>query len=190
MFHEAPTALLDVAALRELWEQVDFFESLGQAADAVTPLRAFVRAHPRASEAPYLRWWALANRHGLETHSPQALYEQHYQRPLPVADMADGLESDEGLLQALTRDWPGDAARAILEAALASQPGDPAAPLQVRTLAAFDDLIVLHGVWHGRSVLGQAPAAPQTADAAPTDGALEFDWSAWTPTSSDAPALR
>ena len=165
VFQEVPIALLDIAALHELWERVDFFESLGQAADAVAALRAFVLAHPRASEAPYLRWWALARKHGLDTRSPQATYEQHYQRLLAVADTADGVEADPGLLHALTRGWPGDAARATLEAALASQPGDPAAPLQVRTLAAFDDLIVLHGVLDLLPVLAQAPLAPSAAPA-------------------------
>ncbi|MCX7662536.1 MAG: hypothetical protein N2Z61_02140 [Tepidimonas fonticaldi] len=243
VFQEVPIALLDIATLHELWERVDFFESLGQAADAVAALRAFVLAHPRASEAPYLRWWALARKHGLDTRSPQATYEQHYQRLLAVADTADGVEADPGLLQALTRGWPGDAARATLEAALASQPGDPAAPLQVRTLAAFDDLIVLHGVLDLLPVLAQAPLAssaapagpsaaaaaaandtqgavaadgaasvldfelpditdlpptptatptpaPPAAGAAPSDGALDFDWSGWQPPASNAPPPR
>ena len=190
VFQEVPIALLDVAALRELWEQVDFFESLGQVADAVATLQAFVLAHPRASEAPYLRWWALARKHGLETRSLQAMYEQHYQRLLAPPEPADGVESDSRLIQSLTRDWPGETARATLEAALASQPGDPAALLQVRTLAAFDDLIMLHGVLHGLRVLEKTPTAAPAAGTAPSDGALDFDWNAWTPTSSDAPALR
>ncbi|MFN3610447.1 FimV family protein [Tepidimonas sp.] len=231
VFQEVPIALLDVAALHELWERVDFFESLGQAADAVAALRAFVLAHPRASEAPYLRWWALARKHGLDTRSPQAMYEQHYQRLLAVAESADGVEADPGLVRALTRGWPGDAARAMLESALASQPGDPSAPLQVRTLAAFDDLIVLHGVLDLLPVLAQAPQAPSAAPAdspaaaadgvasaldfelpditdlppaptmtptpaplaagaAPSDGALDFNWSGWQPPASSAPPPR
>lgn len=171
VFQEVPIALLDIAALHELWERVDFFESLGQPADAVAALRTFVLAHPRASEAPYLRWMALARKHGLDTRSPQATYEQHYQRLLAEAESADGVEADPRLLQALTRGWPGDAVRAILESALASQPGDPAAPLQVRTLAAFDDLIVLHGVLDLLPVLAQAPLDPSAAPAGSTAAA-------------------
>ncbi|WP_425973558.1 hypothetical protein [Tepidimonas sp. HKU78] len=150
---------LDVAALHDLWEQVDFFDSLGQAGDAIAALSAFVRAHPRASEAPYLRWWTLARRHGLDSRTLQTLYEQHYHRLLVVDDADAGLEADAALMQALTATWPGEQARAIVVAALASQPGDPGSPLHVRTLAAFDDLITLHGVLDLLPVLGPMPEA-------------------------------
>ncbi|MEW6693356.1 MAG: hypothetical protein AB1371_00115 [Pseudomonadota bacterium] len=204
VFQEVPIAALDVAALHALWEQVDFFESLGQAADAVAALRAFVQAHPRASEAPYLRWWALAQAHGLDTRLPQAMYEQHFQRLLAREPGTEGVEADRALVQALVAQWPTDAARRHIEAALASQPGDPATPLRVRTLTAFDDLLVLHGVLDllldvapapgvaGAAAAGtggmgaQALGAAATTDVAlpaPTEsGALDFelpDISAW-----------
>lgn len=167
VFQEVPIAPLDFAALHELWERVDFFESLGQAGDAIAALRAFVQAHPRASEAPYLRWWALARQHGLDTRLPQATYEQHYQRLLAADAESVGVEADPALLAVLAREWPGGGARACVEAALASQPGDPAAPLRVRTLAAFDDLIVLHGVLDLLPVLAQAPLAPTSPAVTP-----------------------
>jgi len=150
---------LDVAALHDLWEQVDFFDSLGHAGDAIAALSAFVRAHPRASEAPYLRWWTLARRHGQDSRTLQTLYEQHYQRLLVVDETDAGLEADAALMQALTAAWPGEQARAIVVAALASQPGDPGSPLHVRTLAAFDDLITLHGVLGLLPMLGPMPEA-------------------------------
>jgi hypothetical protein len=156
---ETPIAILDMAALHDLWERADFFESLGQAGDAIAALSAFVRAHPRASEAPYLRWWTLARRHGLDSRTLQTLYEQHYHRLLVVDDADAGLEADAALMQALTATWPGEQARAIVVAALASQPGDPGSPLHVRTLAAFDDLITLHGVLDLLPVLGPMPEA-------------------------------
>jgi len=174
VFQEVPVAALDVGSLHELWERVDFFESLGQAGDAIAALRAFVQAHPRASEAPYLRWWALAKRHGLDTRLPQATYEQHFQRLLVGDGPGGGLEADAPLMADILRDWPGDAVRTTIEAALASQPGDPSGSLHIRSLTAFDDLIVLHGVLDLLPVQAQAPAvvAPPP-DAGPS--VLDFE---------------
>lgn len=174
VFQEVPVAALDFGSLHELWERVDFFESLGQAGDAIAALRAFVQAHPRASEAPYLRWWALANRHGLDTRLPQATYEQHFQRLLVGDGPGGGLEADAPLMADILRDWPGDAVRTTIEAALASQPGDPSGGLHIRSLTAFDDLIVLHGVLDLLPVLAQAPAVVATPpDAGPS--VLDFE---------------
>lgn len=190
--HDEPAvAALDLAALHELWERVDFFEDLGQIADAVAALRSFVLAHPRASEAPYLRWWRLASEHGLDARLAQATYEQHYHRLLQGDGRRGTLLDDAALLQRLQAEWPGQQARATVEQALASQPdAEGQALLAVRSLAAFDDLITLHGVLDLLPLLpmteagAPAPAASAKAD----DHVIEFDLSGWTLPPAPPPA--
>ncbi|MDW8335386.1 MAG: hypothetical protein RMK34_00250 [Tepidimonas sp.] len=182
-----PAAPLDLAALHELWERVAFFEDLGQIADAVAALRSFVLAHPRASEAPYLRWWALANEHGLDVGLAQTTYEQHYHRLLQGDARQGTLLDDRALLQRLQGCWPGDEARALLEAALASQPDEQGqSVLSVRSLAAFDDLITLHGVLDLLPLLPMTEPTP-AAQAAAADSTIEFDFSGWSPAPVAAP---
>ena len=185
----APVATLDLAALHELWERVDFFEDLGQIADAVAALRSFVLAHPRSSEAPYLRWWQLASLHGLDVRLAQATYEQHYHHLLQAEDRGGTLLDDAALLQRLQAEWPGPQARATLEAALASQPDEAGrALLSVRSLAAFDDLITLHGVLDLLPLLPLIePAAATPAATAADDDGIEFDFSGWSLPPSAAP---
>ena len=176
VFQEVPVAPLDPAALHDLWSRVDFFESLGQIGDAVAALRTFVQAYPRACEAPYLRWWALAQQHNRDPRSAQAMYEQHYQRLMPMAiDDPAGLEADTALITALQHDWPTEAARARIEAALVSQPGEPLAPLQVRTLAAFDDLITLHGLLDLLPLMESAAAPAAAAASQGVPSMLDFE---------------
>ncbi|MFN3957260.1 MAG: hypothetical protein ACK4Q6_07045 [Tepidimonas ignava] len=178
-----PAAALDFAALHELWERVTFFEDLGQAADAVAALRSFVLAHPGASEAPYLRWWHVAKLNGLDARLAQVTYEQHYHRLLAPDDGRATLLDDGALLQALQAHWPGAEARHLIETALASQPGDAGSPLQVRTVAAFDDLITLHGML---DLLPLLPLTEGTAPAADDDHVIDFDFSGWQPPGAPA----
>ncbi|TSE25515.1 hypothetical protein Tsedi_01433 [Tepidimonas sediminis] len=190
-FEPAPVAALDLAALHELWERVDFFEDLGQIADAVAALRSFVLAHPRASEAPYLRWWRLASEHGLDARLAQATYEQHYHRLLQGDGRRGTLLDDAALLQRLQAEWPGQQARATVEQALASQPdAEGQALLAVRSLAAFDDLITLHGVLDLLPLLPLTEADPAAPAAAPKadDHVIEFDLSGWTLPPAPPPA--
>lgn len=183
----SPAAPLDLAALHELWERVAFFEDLGQIADAVAALRSFVLAHPCASEAPYWRWWALANEHGLDVGLAQTTYEQHYHRLLQGDARQGTLLDDLALLQRLQGCWPGDDARALLEAALASQPDERGqSVLSVRSLAAFDDLITLHGMLDLLPLLPMTEPTP-AAQVAAADSTIEFDFSGWSPAPVAAP---
>lgn len=176
-FHEVPIAKVDIGVLLDLWQQVDFFESIGQQVDAAQALEAFVQANPRASEAPYLRWMQLAAQLGIPGmfDRAQAIYEHHYQRLIPgnvtSGGAGLGLEDDTGFALRLTQAWPGDEARAMVEQALVSQPGDAAAGLQVRSVQAFDDLMTLRGLW---DVL-QTQAAEREAEPAP----MPFQVSGW-----------
>jgi hypothetical protein len=171
---------LDPMALHELWEQVDFLESLGQVNDAIEAIRAFVQASPGSTEAPYWRWWALAKSHGLPLDTLQAMYEQHFQRALPTDADDAGLETDTEFLSALSRVWPTENAKALINDALASRPTAVPPVLRVRTAAAFDDLVVLAAVLEALTHLPQAAMSPLVASAGPgsaVDGhrSLDFD---------------
>lgn len=201
MFREVPVTPLDASALLDLWQQVDFFESMGQSADAMAALRAFVSDHPRACEAPYLRWLALA-RHSQQAEEQavaQAFYEHHFQRLVPASADAAPLDEDTAFLAGLVRVWPGPEAQRWLVSGLASQPGDPAAPLKVRSLAAFDDLLALLGTWDLLAAWPEEPALnavvpvvtaavaaplapvtpPQDADEPVASDSLPMDFAEW-----------
>jgi len=159
MFGEVAISVFDLGALIETWQQVEFFESIAQRTQAMEVLKRYVTGNARASEAPYLRWLALA----AQDTDPAGLgeatrfYENHFQRIAPrteVIESGSGLEHDAPLLQTLQAQWPQPTVAVVVERALASQPGDPDSELRVRTLAAFDDLLTLAGVLE---VLQNAP---------------------------------
>ncbi|WP_180683330.1 type IV pilus assembly protein FimV [Tepidicella baoligensis] len=162
MFHEVPVAPLDLAALEDTWQQARFCESIGQFQEAMAALSAFVSDSPRASEAPYLLWLQLAQLHGSENDrsAAQRFYETHFQRLVPERAQFSAsrhLDEDTAFIQALVREWPRAAAGDLLARALASQPGAADSPLTVRTLAAFDDLLMLRGVWELREACSDTP---------------------------------
>ena len=151
MFVEVPVAALDLRTLIEAWQQAEFFESIAQPSQAMEVLKSFAVGHARASEAPYLRWLALAAQAADASQVAEAtrFYENHFQRIAPSIDAIQaqrGLEHNVALLQTLQAQWPQPAAAAIIERALASQPGEVGGELNLRTLAAFDDLIALADV--------------------------------------------
>jgi hypothetical protein len=184
---QVPPAPLDLEVLHALWDEIDFLEALDQADSAAQALQAFVQHYPRASQAPYLRWWALARAHGLDTESVRRTYEEHYGQSLTVtADNAD-LEDDRVLLAEIVSRWPHGEVLALIERSLAADPGDSASPVQVRAWRVFDDLLTLHGVL--RHMVAPAVAtvsanvqvpAQHGAVAAGADG-LDFDLTDWLP---------
>jgi len=189
MFAEVPVAVLDLRALVEAWQQVEFFESIAQRTQAMEVLKAFVAGHARASEAPYLRWLVLAAQAGDASELAEAtrFYENHFQRMAPRTEAIlaqRGLEHNGALLQTLQAQWPQPAAAAVIERALASQPGEPGGELTVRTLAAFDDLITLADVLDAvlnppmpMLDLGFAPAPSEpAAPAAPKSDPMSIDF--------------
>ncbi len=189
MFREVPISPLNPEALLDVWQRVDFFESLGQHRDGMEALKEFVTESPRASEAPYLRWLALAKAHGeAEDRSvAQAFYEHHFQRLAPSAAADDSLMADAQAIQHLVAEWPEPTARRWLEQALASQPGDQTATLKVRSTEVFDEVLTLLGTL---DVLDALPAVPELPVVSAPAGAvaatavvapdLTLDFPAWS----------
>jgi hypothetical protein len=169
MFHEVPITPLNVEALEDLWQRARFCESIGQYAEAMALLNEFVTAHPRASEAPYVLWLHLAATHGTESDQAlaQRFYESHYQRLAPAGhDVAAPrhLDDDATLMPSIVRVWPTTAALDLVCQALASQPGAPDGLMRVRTLAAFDDLLMLKGVLDLQDDCTHTPWQPEPMD--------------------------
>lgn len=193
-----PTAL-DVGALEDLWQKVRFFESIGQYREAMSALAAFVAANPGATEAPYLLWLQLASVHGDESDrgNARSSYEAHFARAIPAPALhpdQDELADDAVFMQALLPLWPTPAAIDLLTQALSSQPAGATSPLSLRSLSAFDDLLMLKGVidlhptcsgdpvqddgaellgWKSVTQLEQRPA--QVATPAAVDNSIDFD---------------
>lgn len=182
MFREVPVAALDADRLQDLWQRVGFFCSLGQSAQAVEAFNQFVTQHSRASEGPYLWWISLAQRWGSEDDRASAarFYEAHFQRippPLTVVDAATGLLDDASIMGRISASWPTPEARQLIEAALASQPGDVQSPLSVRSLNVFDDLITLLGLLDELDTLVSTPLV--TAPVTSALDELEAEFPAW-----------
>ena len=170
VFLETPISKIEVHSLVDLWQQVAFFESLGQHAEATYALQTFVRQFPRGSEAPYLFWLKLADQQDDDKaySQAQALYEQHFHRLVPVNAGSAPLDltDDANFMRQLALAWKEGSALELIERALVSQPGDPASALQVRTAQSFDDLLVLHGVLEALPTIAEAqqPAAATSAE--------------------------
>ncbi len=184
MLREVAVAPLALERLQDLWQQVEFCESIGQYRDAMSALQAFVTDGPRASEAPYLMWLKIAYRFGTEAdHSlASSFYESHFQRPAPVLAAIEsplGLDDDASCVQSLGREWPNHVAREVLVASLCSQPGDLKGTLTVRTLQAFDDLIMLIGMLDILPTVGVAPSEPVAAQKNAMLEDLEWAFPTW-----------
>lgn len=155
---------ITLAELADAWEQVDFLESIGQTTEAMSMLERFAQQHPRACEGFYLRWLHLAQTQNDWAGMAQAsqLYEQHYQRFVPLSVQSNaagqGLELDVTLAQRLAQAWPSGEVPALLEQALMSTPLDRPVVLSERSLAAFEDLFALHQWWHN---LPTGPVSPR-----------------------------
>ncbi len=161
VFQEVPVTQVDASVLMDLWQQVDFLLSIGQAAEALQVLETFVLQHPRASEAMYLRWLQLALQQNNERAlaQAQAAYESHYHRLLPAGAVTAsnrlGLEDDAAFIARLGKVWPSAEAHALLCDALCSQPGAPDNALRERGLLVFEDVVTL------LRVLGSLPPAAE-----------------------------
>lgn len=190
IFQEVPVTRVDAELLLDVWQQADFLQSIGQSYDAMHLLENFVQTHPRASEAPYLRWIQLAQQPGAEQslNRAQSAYEHHFHRLLPPAQasVGSGLDGESAFLQQVSEAWPGPQAKTLIDAALFSQPGDPAGGLKDRSLRTFDDLLAL------RRLLQTLPTLPLEAPVAalPKEGGPSGAVAAALPVASEADAAE
>lgn len=145
LHEEVPT---EVETLVDLNQHCEFFESLGQRADAMAVLEDFVGRHPSASELPYL--WLLRLSDEQERNDERLRwarrYEQVFGRTAPTREAYDraapGLLDQTGLLAELQGYWPSAKAQELLRHAAFGRPGT--GPMNRPTLTAYQDVLLLH----------------------------------------------
>ncbi len=161
VLHEETPA--DVDALVDLNQHCEFFESLGQRADAVALLEDFVGRHPSASELPYLWLLRLSDEQGRNDERLRwaRRYEQVFGRAAPASEALDraagGVLEQPRLLADLEALWPSEKAQDLLRQTAVARPGMSA--MSRPSLVAYQDVLLL------LTLLQSLP--PQDADAAP-----------------------
>lgn len=188
VLHEEVPAEVDT--LVDLNQHCEFFESLGQRADAMAVLEDFVGRHPSASELPYLWLLRLSDEQG---RSDERLrwarrYEQVFGRVAPTPQAYDraapGLLEEATLLTELQRAWPTGSTQEVLRRALTAHPGKGV--LRWPTLTSYQDILLLHTVAQSLPSLPQAPTAVVAAAAT---AAIAAPWpSAPVAAAPDVPA--
>lgn len=151
----------DVDTLVDLNQHCEFFDSLGQRADAVAVLEDFVGRHPSASELPYLWLLRLSEEQGRDDERLRwsRRYEQVFGRAAPAPEAYDrssqGLLGQDRLLGDLQALWPTARAQELLRQAAFGRPG--VGPMSQPTLAAYQEVLLLHTL---AQVLLAEPAPP------------------------------
>lgn len=210
-------APVSMEALLDLLQQVEFFDSLQQQADAAMVLEQFVEEHGAACELPHLLLMQQAQTQG-ETDRLRELgarYQLLFGAPAPDASCHTrgqaGLETQSKFMDVLTRFWPGDQALDLLRNTLLAPPGTGL--LEKHSLQAFEDALLLYSVAQTlkndtdlrgpgpavvaatsavASVASEAAAPAAQADVAPAEGLdldLSFSPEHELPPSAEAPAV-
>ena len=191
VLHEETPAEVDT--LVDLNQHCEFFESLGQRADAVAVLEDFVGRHPSASELPYLWLLRLSEEQdrGDERRRWARRYEQVFGRVAPPTEAYDraapGLLEQPGLLSELQARWPSDAAQELLSQAALARPG--MGPMSRPTLTAYQDVLLLHTLAQSLPPIESGPIpAPASVPAPEAWPTAAFAATAPVPFEREAPA--
>lgn len=181
---------MSVEALLDLVQQVEFFESLQQQADAAMVLEQFIEEHPGACELPYLLLMQQAHTQGHTERLAEigARYQHMFGAPAPDVSCYTpglaGLESQAKFMDVLTRFWPDEQALGLLRNTVMAGPGTGL--LEKHSLQAYEDALLLYSVAHTLQsdsdlrppalLVAPVAAVPTAAASAPAD-ALDLDLS-------------
>jgi hypothetical protein len=187
LMDESPVS---VEALLDLVQQVEFFESLQQQADAALVLEQFIEEHPAACELPYLLLMQQAHSQGQTERLAEfgSRFQQAFDAPAPDVSCYTpgqaGLESQSKFMDVLTRFWPDEQVLGLLRNTVMAAPGTGL--LEKHSLQAYEDALLLYSVAHtlqsDSDLRAPAPfvapvaAASAAAVALPAD-ALDLDLS-------------
>ncbi len=187
LMDDSPTS---VEALLDLVQQVEFFESLQQQADAAMVLEQFIEEHPGACELPYLLLMQQARAQGQTERLAEfgARFQAVFGAPAPDASCytpgLSGLESQSKFMDVLTRFWPDEQALGLLRNTVMAGPGTGL--LEKHSLQAYEDALLLFSVAQALQsdsdlrppalVVAPVVAVP-TAAAATAADALDLDLS-------------
>lgn len=168
-----------VEALLDLMQQVEFFESLRQQADATTLLNHFIAEYPGACALPYLLLFKQAHGQGDATRLAELgrQYQQAFGLPAPqpgdYVGQAGGLDTQTKLMDVLSRFWGKDEVLGLLKNSLLAPPGTGL--LEQHSLAAYQDTLLLYTVAH--TLLHDADLHPPVRAAAPAPVVEAATWS-------------
>lgn len=153
----------------DLRQQAQLFEGLAKTDQAIESLERRIHANKKDCPLVYLELLRIANDHSLKTDFRQ--YRDECQQVFNVTipefaqfrDEGLGLEGYPSVQEKLEKLWPSDSALDLLESCILRDPWDKNA--KPFTLAAFKELIVLHGVAHQLNYPGSTPSQPATPEA-------------------------
>lgn len=160
-------------ALNDVRQQAEFFEKLGKIDQAIETLEQRIRTDSKDAPLLYLDLLQISVAHNLKTDFRQFRDECENLFNVKIPEFAlfrdEGrtLESYPTLLQHICKIWPNYSVLDVIEACVLRDPWEKnAAPFE---LAAFKELILLHGI--ARSHLRSAEAAqnPDITDSAHID---------------------
>ncbi len=136
--------------VNDVRQEAEFFEKLGKMDQAVGALEQRIRTDSKDSPLLYLDLLQIANTHNLKSDFRQFRdeCEQVFNVKIPefalFRDEGRTLESYPTLLQHICKLWPSHGVLDVIEACVIRDPWEKnAAPFE---LAAFKDLILLHGI--------------------------------------------
>ena len=136
----------------DLRQQAEFFTKLGKLDEAIEALEKRIRENSKDCPLIYLELLRVANQHSLKTDFRQFRDEmtQAFNVNVPefalFRDEGRGLEAYPGVLDHITQLWPSAQVMNVIEACVLISPGEKNASRF--DLAAFRELIMLHGLIH------------------------------------------
>lgn len=153
----------------DLRQQAQLFEQLAKTDEAIESLERRIQANKKDCPLVYLELLRIAYDHSLKTDFRQ--YRDECQKVFNVSipefaqfrDEGLGLEAYPALQEKLEKLSPPDAALDLLESCILRDPWEKNA--KPFTLAAFKELIVLHGAAHQLNYPSSAPSQPTTPEA-------------------------
>ncbi len=160
---------LNPPALLDLQQQAEFFVTLGNSTTAIEVLEKRIRQNPEDCPLLYLQLLQIANQHNLKTDFRQYREECMQWFNVEVPEFAlfrhagRSLEDYPELLTHITRLWPSAKVMDVLETCALY---DPQSQIADRfDMAAFRDLIVLHGVARYQAYHRPNDKAPDSSEA-------------------------
>jgi len=152
----------------DLRQQAEFFTKLGKLDEAIEALEKRIRENSKDCPLIYLELLRVANQHSLKTDFRQFRDEmlQVFNVNIPefalFRDEGRNLEGYPGVLSHITQLWPSAQVMNVIEACVQIIPGEKNAPRF--DMAAFRELIMLHGLIHYQTYNGREHDAEEDMD--------------------------
>ena len=153
--------------LADVQQHADFFVSLGQYAQAIEVLRAYIGDHPTGSPVAYLDLLQIYQSLGQQAdylrlgHVFEGLFNAVVPAPAAFKQTGSSLEDHPEVLQDIEAAWGTPDVLVLLEALVRRTPQAQAGPF---ALGAYRELLLLHAVALAESDAGLMPPRLDVAD--------------------------